>query len=131
MFRALVHSLPSRKLAFLIAFAAVSGCTLNTDVSGPAAVVKVSGDLQSAAVNTTLPTPLAVIVITQFGDRLSNIPVSWTIKTGVGTLSANSSLTDDTGVASVNFTTGATAGLVLVEAKVQGIPALTFSISVN
>ena len=131
MFRALVHSLSPRKLAFLITLAAVSGCTLNTDVSGPAAVVKVSGDLQSAAVNTTLPTPLAVIVITQFGDRLSNIPVSWTIKSGVGTLSANSSLTDDTGVASVNFTTGATTGLVLVEAKVQGIPALTFSISVN
>jgi hypothetical protein len=120
-----------RKLAFLITLVAVSSCTLNTDVSGPAAVVKYSGDAQMAAVNTTLPTPLAVMVITQFGDRLSNIPVSWTIKSGVGTLSANSSLTDDTGVASVNFTTGATTGLVLVEAKVQGIPALTFSVSVN
>ena len=131
MTHALVRSLSLRKLAFLITLATISSCTLNTDISGPAAVIKFSGDAQSAPVNTTLPTPLAVIVVTQFGERLPNIPVAWTIKSGGGTLSATTTLTDDTGVASVNYTTGPTPGPVVIEAKVGGIPALSFTATVT
>ena len=131
MFRALRNSLSLRKIALLVTLAGVSGCTLNTDVSGPAGIVKVSGDQQTAPTNTTLPTPLAVAVFTQFGERLQNITVTWTITTGGGTVSATSTQTDGTGVASVDYTTGTTAGLVAVQARVQGLPPLTFSISVT
>ena len=131
MFRALRSTLLLRKVALVVALAGVGGCTLNTDLSGPAGIVKSSGDGQSAPTNTALPEPLTVIVFTQFGERLRNVTVNWAITTGSGTLSALSTLTDDGGMASVNFTTGATPGLVAVQARVSGLPALTFSITVN
>jgi len=131
MFRAPGHSLSLRKFVFLVTLVGVSGCTLNTDVSGPAAIIKVTGDLQSAPTNTTLPTPLAVIVTTQFGERLQNVTVTWTIASGGGTLSATSTQTDDTGVASVTYTTGTTAGPVVIQARVQGLPPLAFNITVT
>jgi hypothetical protein len=131
MVRALRNSVSLRKVALLVTLAGGSGCTLNTDLSGPAGIVKVSGDGQTAPTNTTLPTPLAVAVFTQFGERLQNITVTWTISSGGGMLSATSTQTDDTGVASVNYTTGTTAGLVAVRASVGGLPPLTFSISVT
>jgi hypothetical protein len=131
MLRAIRSSLSLRKVALIVALAGVSGCSLNTDISGPAGIVKYSGDNQTAPPNTMLTTPLAVIVFTQFGERLQNVTVNWAITTGTGTLSAPSTVTDEGGIASVNFTTGATTGLVAVQARVSGIPALTFSISVN
>ena len=131
MFRALLNSLSLGKVALLVTLAGVGGCTLNTEVSGPAGIVKVSGDQQSVATNTTLPTPLAVAVFTQFGERLQNITVFWTITSGGGTLSAASTQTDDTGTASVNYTTGPTAALETVRARVQGLPPLTFNIPVK
>ena len=118
-------------LALVIAGAAASSCTLNTDVSSPSALVKFSGDQQSAPVNTMLPTPLAVIVISQFGERLKNITVSWTIVSGGGSLSSNTTLTDDTGTASVNYTTGPIAGPAVVRAQVHGIPPLTFDVTIT
>jgi hypothetical protein len=117
-------------LALVIAGAA-SSCTLNTDVSSPSALIKFSGDQQSAPVNTMLPTPLAIVVISQFGERLKNITVNWTIVSGGGSLSSNTTLTDETGVASVNYTTGTVAGPAVVRAQVHGIPPLTFNITIT
>jgi hypothetical protein len=131
MFRALVNSLSPKKIALLVVLAGVGGCTLNTEVTGPAGIVKVSGDQQSAAPNTMLPTPLAVAVFTQFGERLQNITVTWTITSGGGALSATSTVTDDTGTASVNYTTGPAPALETVRVKAEGLPPLTFNITVR
>ena len=128
---AVQHALRLQMLALVIAGAAASSCTLNTDVSSPSALVKSSGDQQSAPVNTMLPTPLAVIVISQFGERLKNITVNWTIVSGGGSLSSNATLTDDTGTASVNYTTGPVAGPAVVRAQVHGIPPITFDITIT
>ncbi|HMG95286.1 MAG TPA: Ig-like domain-containing protein [Gemmatimonadaceae bacterium] len=131
MLRPLVNSLSLGKVALLVALAGVGGCTLNTDVSGPTLVLKVSGENQQGPTSTALPTPLAVAVFDQFGERLPNITVTWMITSGGGALSATSTTTDDTGTASVIYTTGPTARIETVQAKVEGIPALTFSITVN
>jgi hypothetical protein len=117
--------------AFLVTLVAVAGCTLNTDVSGPAVLIKVSGDGQIEPTNTLLPTPLAVIVATQFGEPIQNITVNWTILSGGGTLSAPSTPTDENGVGSVTFTTGATTGSVVIQARVGGVPPLTFMVTVT
>jgi hypothetical protein len=105
---------------------ATSACTLNTDVSGPGGLLRHGGDEQSAAINTALPLPLSVLVVTQFGEPIEGVTVNWSIVSGGGSLSANVTTTDVTGVASVNYTTGPTTGDVTIRAQVHGIPPLTF-----
>jgi hypothetical protein len=131
MFRALRHAFPTRTIVLLITLVAASGCTLNTDVSGPAAIIKFGGDLQTEPTNTTFPTPLAVLVVTQFGEPVQNATVTWIVTSGGGTFDAPSTLTGENGVASVTYTSGATAGSVLIEARVSGLPPLTFVLTVT
>jgi hypothetical protein len=140
MFRAIRNTRSLRKVALIVMLAGVSGCTLNTDVSGPAGMAKYSGDPQSAATNTTLPTPLAVIVFSQFGEPVENVTVTWTITSGGGTLSPTAggggaltmtTQTNDLGITSVNYTTGSTAGSAAIQARVSGLPALTFNITIT
>ena len=113
-------------MAAALFLGAASACTLNTDVSGPGGLLRHGGDEQSAAVNTDLPEPLAVMVVTQFGEPIDGATVNWSIVSGGGTLSSNVTTTDVTGVASVNYTTGPTPGDVTIRAQVHGVPPLTF-----
>jgi hypothetical protein len=131
MFRAFRHALSPRNVALLATLVAASGCTLNTDVSGPSAIIRFGGDQQTAPTNTALLQPLAVLVVTQFGEPLQNATVTWTITSGGGALSATSTLTDASGIASVTYTTGATAGSAAIEARVSGVPPLTFTVTVT
>jgi hypothetical protein len=100
-------------------------------VNSPSSVIKYSGDDQTAATNTVLPSPLSVMVVDQFGGRLQNVTVNWTIESGGGSLSANAVLTDDSGISSVTYTTGSTAGLVVIRAQVHGVPPLSFRVTVT
>ena len=133
MLSALRHALSSLKVAVFLTLLATGGCTLNTDVSvGPAGLIKAAGDGQTAATSTTLPTPLGVIVVNQFGERLPDVAVSWTITTGGGTLSAASTQTDELGVASVAYTTGMTAGQAVIQASLPGgILVVAFLVTVT
>lgn len=134
MFPALRRSLSPLKLAVVLALIGAGGCTLNTDVSvGPAGLIKVpDGDGQTAPTTTALPIPLSVIVVNQFGERLNTTTVTWTIMSGGGTLSAPTTLTDETGAASVNYTTGATAGQALIRASVlNGTLLVTFAVTIT
>jgi hypothetical protein len=105
---------------------AVSACTLNTDVTGPGGLLRHGGDEQSTAVNTDLPLPLSVMVVTQFGEPIDGAVVNWSIVSGGGTLSADATTTDATGVTSVTYTAGPTTGDVTIRAQVHGVPPLTF-----
>jgi hypothetical protein len=130
MLRILKHAAAIRMLAVIMGAAAITGCTLNTDVSAPGGLIKYSGDLQIAAPNTALPTQLGVLVVSQFGERLKNIAVSWSITSGGGSLSSNLELSDESGVAAVTYTTGPTVGQAVIQAQVHGVPALTFNIQI-
>jgi len=131
MTRALRNAYSRRKLAMLITLVASTGCTLNTDVSDPAAIINFSGDQQSAPTNTALPTPLVVLVVSQFAQPLQDVTVTWTIASGAGSLSAASSQTDANGLASVTYTTGPTAGAAVIQARVSGVPPITFNITIT
>ena len=134
MFPALRRSLSPVRLAVVLALIGAGGCTLNTDVSvGPAGLIKVpDSDGQTAPTSTALPRPLSVIVVNQFGERLRDATVTWTITSGGGTLSATSTQTDETGVASVNYTTAATAGQAVIQASVaNGVLRVTFDVTVT
>lgn len=123
------------RVGVLATMVALSACTLDTDVSlGPAGLIKVpDGDGQTAATSTALPVPLSVIVVNQFGDRLAGATVTWSeVSGGPGILSATTTLTDPTGVAAVNYTTGATPGSVVIQASAAaGILIVTFNVTVS
>jgi hypothetical protein len=129
MFRALKHALFPRRALFLLTLVAAAGCSLDTDVSGPVAIVKISGD-QSGPVNTAFPTELAARVVNQFGQPIQGATVTWTVVSGGGTVSAASTTTDASGIAFVTYTSGATTGLVVIRAQVAGVPPLTFNLTV-
>jgi uncharacterized protein (TIGR03437 family) len=99
--------------------------TANIVVSG---LQIVSGNPQSAVVNTAFGLPLVVQLSTTNGTSSANLAVSFSI-TGPGTLSASSATTNSAGQAQVNVTAGATAGAVTVTATAQAVSA-TFSLTV-
>jgi hypothetical protein len=111
----------------MVLFALATGCTLDTDVSQPAALIRYAGDSQAAPPNTTLPTSLAVVVVNQNGERLKNITVNWSITSGGGSLSASSVLSDDSGQAAVDYTTATAPGTAVITAQVHGLQSITFT----
>ena len=126
-------ALPRLRVGILVALVAIGACTLDTEVSvGPAALIKVpDGDGQTAMPSTTLPIPLSVIVVNQFGDRLAGASVNWSVESGGGTLSSSVTVTDATGTASVDYTAGATPGPVVIQASAAaGVLIVTFNVTV-
>lgn len=131
MLRSLNRSAAARVAALVIGSLAIDACTLDTDVTAPGAMVKYAGDGQTQPVNTELPTPLAVIVVNQFGERIKNATVTWSIQSGGGSLSATSTLTDEAGLASVTYTTGPTPGAAIINAQVHGLLPLSFTVTIT
>ena len=116
--------------AVAIAFAA-GDCSLNVGVDGPTVIVRYGGDNQIAPTNTQLTNPLTVLVTNQFGHSVRNVAVTWTIVSGGGSLSETSNTTADGGLASVAYTTGSTAGTASIQARVSGIPPVTFTVTIT
>jgi hypothetical protein len=111
---------------------ALSGCTLGIDPSGPASIIIVAGTPQSAPVNTTLTTALTVVIVGPFLEPIAGETVTWSVVApGGGTLTPLTSVTDQTGIASTSYTTGATAGDVQIQAKHSALPPVYFNITVN
>jgi hypothetical protein len=90
---------------------------LSENANGIAAV---SGDNQSAPVNTALPQPLVVQVADAFGNPIAGVTVAWTIEGG-GSVSETSTTTGDDGLTSVTRTLGGTAGEQRTLASVDGL----------
>ena len=115
-----------RALGVLLFLCAASGCSLNTDIVGVGQVSTYAGDNQSQPVNTLLPQPLSVLVVSQLGEPMENVSVSWSIASGGGSLSSNTTLTDANGIASVSYTTGPNPGHAVIVAQVNGVEPLSF-----
>ncbi len=93
----------------------------------PATIVMVSGDAQvTPEVGTKLPLPLTIRVTDAQGKSVSGVKVNWS--TASGTLSTSSSVTDDNGTATVEWTLGNTAGSQSATASVIGLKSVTFSV---
>ena len=76
----------------------------------PTTLVKISGAAQQGIVNTALPLPFVVEVRDQQNKAFAGVPVTFTVATGGGKLSATTVPTDATGRASASLTLGRTAG---------------------
>jgi hypothetical protein len=111
------------------ASAAVAGITPATfsATAAPAAIAAIiasSGTGQSAVVGTALAQPLIVRVADAFGNPVGGVTVGWTVVAGGGSLSASSSTSDASGLASVQLTLGTVAGTQRVRASVTGVQPL-------
>jgi hypothetical protein len=100
------------------------------DASGPkfgppVTEVIVAGNAQSnPQVGVLLPIPLSIKVADEQDRNVQGATVVWSAS--AGTLSVSSSRTDETGVASVNWTLGTTSGTQTATATVSGLPPVTF-----
>ncbi|MDB4869628.1 MAG: hypothetical protein JWL97_632 [Gemmatimonadales bacterium] len=121
----------NRKILLLSATLALSGCTLGTDTSQPSTMAIVSGDSQTAPVNTALPDSLSVIVVGSFYEPIGNETVTWTVLSGGGSVNPLTSQTNANGVAWTRYTAGASPGAVKIQAKVSSLPAIFFDVSVT
>jgi hypothetical protein len=99
-----------------------------TALAGPfASLSLVSGDAQSVTAGTTTQ-PLVVKAVDTLGNPVANATVTWAV-TGGGVLSATSSTTDATGMASVTLATDANPATYTVSATSGTVAAITFTVT--
>jgi len=84
----------------------------------PANLGLVSGDNQSAAAGTALPSALTVKVTDQYGNAVSNVTVTFSDDAN-GTFAATTVTTDASGMASDTITLGPAAGTDDITASIQ------------
>jgi len=107
--------------SFTASVAIVAGLSINLAPTN-------SGDQQTATVGTALPQPLRVLV-RRGAEAAPGVTVRWaaagdTLRISHGSLSATTTTTDASGIASVNWTLGGTAGTQSVSASISD-PAVT------
>ena len=84
----------------------------------PANLDLVSGDNQTAAAGTALPSALTVKVTDQYGNAVSNVAVTFSDDAN-GTFASTTVTTDTSGMASDTITLGPTAGIDDITASIQ------------
>jgi adhesin/invasin len=94
--------------------------------AGPAGLSVVAGDAQSGEVGTTLAIEPAVKVVDAGGNPLAGVAVEWAVVAGGGSVSADSSVTDGTGVATVAWTLGTSPGADTLSATIAGVTPVVF-----
>ena len=93
----------------------------------PQALLKVSGDEQSAPAGEALPAPFVVSVLDQNKGAYPGAPVTFKVIGGQGTLSVETTATDSTGQAATTLTLGRKPGINTVEVIVAGLLPVTFT----
>ena len=82
---------------------------------------KISGDDQTGLTGGVWAAPFVVEVLDQYDAPLEGTPVTFTVLTGGGILSAETTRTDANGLATSTLRLGAEAGTHTVEVSVEGI----------
>lgn len=87
----------------------------------PATVEAAGGMNQSAEIGQTLDTAIAVSVLDRYGNPVPGVSVTWTVRSGEGSLAPGSSISDERGIATSTWTLGAAgAGRQVVSATAAG-----------
>jgi hypothetical protein len=93
-----------------------SNSSVNTDFSAtadadvPVALTLVGGDMQTGLVSQLLANPIEVKVEDQFGNGVSNQPVTFSITSGAGSQGTTDANTDADGLARTTWTLGPARG---------------------
>ena len=114
--------LPRSYVGSMLIVGILAGC--GGDTTGPdpqdPAFSSVSGNNQSATPGQALANPL-VVLIAQDGSGVSGKTVSWTVSAGGGSVNPASSTTDNSGMASTQWTLGPDAGPNSLQASGSGV----------
>ena len=89
--------------------------------------LKVSGDGQTGVAGAQLANPFVVEVRNRYDNRLPDVPVTFTVTAGGGTLSTTSTTTDKNGRAQSTLTLGQQPGTNTVTVTVAGLEPVTFT----
>lgn len=115
-------------VALLLFLAVACGDDVTDPGPIPAAVDAVS---QPDPTTVGSPVVLGIRVTDAEGNAVGGVTTNWEIVSGGGTLSANSVQTGPDGLAEAIWTVGTAAGQGQVRAQVEGLPAVTFSITIE
>ena len=91
--------------------------------------LKVSGDGQTSVAGAQLANPFVVEVRNRYDNRLPDVPVTFTVTAGGGTLSPTSTTTDKNGRAESTLTLGQQPGTNTVTVTVAGLEPVTFTVT--
>lgn len=107
----------------LLAVGVLAGCSDSTRPAGgqAATIAELDGNNQQGLAASTLPAPLRAVVTDASGQPVAGVTVSWSVTAGGGTLSAESSSSDASGVAATTLTLGPVAGVQTVSAAASGL----------
>ncbi|HEX7242743.1 MAG TPA: Ig-like domain-containing protein, partial [Longimicrobiaceae bacterium] len=83
----------------------------------PTDIALQDGDNQTGEVGTQLGQPLRVLVTDSLGNGVPGETVNWVVTSGGGSVSAPTSTTNGSGIASITWTLGTTAGAQTAEAR--------------
>lgn len=95
-----------------------------TNTAPPTQLKVVNGTGQTAPAGSTLPSPVAVQVLTAGGLPVAGVSVGFAVTSGGGSVSAASRVTASDGIASVTWTLGPTVGTQQVTASASGLPSV-------
>lgn len=100
-----------------------------SSVPGAAATVaKNAGDNQTGLTGTAVPIPPSVIVRDANGNPKQDVPVTFAVVSGGGSVTGASAVTNASGIAAVgSWTLGASGGINTLSATVAGLPPVTFA----
>ena len=104
---------------------------LNATSAPASKLTLVSGDGQTAKVGSQILSDLVVKVTDAFGNEKAGIPVSFTVSTNGGTVSAGTVVTDVQGLGKVKWTAGTAAGSASVTANSGSIAQITFTATIT
>jgi len=108
---------------------ALSACINLDDTTRVARVSEVSGHNGTVTAGSNTGIPLVVKAFDQMGNSLEGTTVTWSIVSGGGSLSAETTETDAGGQAGVTYKPGSTPGNALVKAS-AGRLSVTFTVHV-
>ena len=120
---------PSRRmrLSLAVLVLAVAGCGDTTEPRVATTLEKGVGDVQTAQVNTTVPTAPSVRVLDQDGQPLAGATVIFSATQGGGSPGTPSATTNAQGTATAgSWTLGTTVGNNVLTASVQGLTPVMF-----
>jgi hypothetical protein len=115
--------------AFLVLALGVAACS---DSAGPnsRALIQLGGaEPQVGVIGQPVPTAPSVLVTDAKHRPIAGVNVTFEIISGGGALSTNTQMTSSTGIASAVWTLGNTFGPGSVEARVAGLPPVTFTVT--
>lgn len=100
--------------------------TATVTAGAPATIGIVSGSFQIGGVGQSLPEPLRVLILDQFGNGVAGATVTWAVVSGDATLANATTAANAQGFATNTVTLGQAEGDVQIRATVTGLPPVTF-----